>query len=292
MKNAKKAQVKMKNEAVLVLDDSKYLGSNLPVTQADFDDLSNQRKMLKSFVSQQLKSDVDFGIIPGTPKPSLFKPGAEKLNRLFGLGAKFTLMDKEFDRPDNFAMYTYKCEIVHLKSGRVIAECEGSCNSQETKYKEKSVYEGKGQYRKYKGKEATPIADIANTLMKMSQKRAMVGATILACAASDFFTQDLEDDESIIVQERDVNAGASVQAGPQDDDRNKKIEALVSSFQKIGVGVTAIKTRYNLSDDKALDNLTDDQLRELATIGKQISKDGADMRSFFPLKNQAPGAKS
>jgi len=169
-----------------------YAGSNLPVTQTDFEALSEQRKMLLSFVAQQLKKDVDFGVVPGTKKPSLFKPGAEKLARLFGLGSRFTLLDKTIDKQQNFAMFTYKAEILHLKTGQIIAECEASCNSQEKKFKERTVWIERNR-RKEPVKEATPIFDILNTLQKMSQKRAFVGAIILAVAASDFFTQDIDD---------------------------------------------------------------------------------------------------
>jgi hypothetical protein len=41
--------------------------------------LTEQRNQLKKFIQVQLEKDVDFGTIPGTPKPTLYKPGAEKL---------------------------------------------------------------------------------------------------------------------------------------------------------------------------------------------------------------------
>lgn len=139
---------------------------------------------------------MDYGVIPGTPKPSLFKPGAEKLTRLFGLGSRFTLIDKTLDGDRNFALFNYKCEIFHLKSGQVIAECEGTANSQEKKYKERTVYIWNDKAKKkLPEKEATPVYDILNTLQKMAQKRAYVGAVILATGASDFFTQDIDDIE-------------------------------------------------------------------------------------------------
>jgi hypothetical protein len=37
------------------------------------------------------------------------------------------------------------------------------------------------------------ICDLVNTIQKMSQKRAMVAATLIGCNASEFFTQDVED---------------------------------------------------------------------------------------------------
>lgn len=186
-------QIKDVTPAV-VEQQSEYRGSNLPVTREDFEALSSQRQLLLEFVGKQLRRDVDYGVIPGTPKPSLFKPGAEKLTRLFGLGSRFTLIDKTLDGDRNFALFNYKCEIIHLKSGQVIAECEGTANSQEKKYKERTVYIWNEKARKkLPEKEATPVYDILNTLQKMAQKRAYVGAVILGTGASDFFTQDIDD---------------------------------------------------------------------------------------------------
>jgi hypothetical protein len=188
---------KMKNEKALtpqIVQEPEYSGANLPVTRADFDTLSEQRKMLVEFVAKQMRKDVDYGIVPGTNKNSLYKPGAEKLARLFGLGARFAMVDKVLDGQGNFALYTYKCIVYHLKTNHVIAECEGTCNSQEKKYKERTVWEWSERARKKEPrKEATAVYDILNTLQKMAQKRAYVGAVILATGASDFFTQDIDD---------------------------------------------------------------------------------------------------
>jgi len=41
--------------------------------------------------------------------------------------------------------------------------------------------------------ENTDLADTYNTVLKMAKKRALVDATLTATAASDIFTQDLED---------------------------------------------------------------------------------------------------
>ena len=84
----------------------------------------------------------------------------------------------------------------------IIATCEGSCNSHEKKYKERRVYEKVQMSRKdgstydkrvERGVESTPVTDVLNTLQKMAQKRAYVGAVILATGASDFFNQDIDD---------------------------------------------------------------------------------------------------
>lgn len=185
------------------------------INQHMVDGLKKQRELLVSFVSSQLKRDADYGIIPGTKKNSLYKPGAEKLRALFNLSISVELKKQDIDRQNNFAMFTYK-SAVKTKDGVLVAECEASCNSQEKKYKERTVWvEPKGGGRKQPQVEETPIFDIMNTLMKMAQKRAYVGAVILACGASDFFTQDIDDPEDarqvgITPEVRNVNKAPKV----------------------------------------------------------------------------------
>jgi hypothetical protein len=278
MKDVTASSKKEKPDLAVVPNDQTYMGSNLPVTQSDFDTLSEQRKMLKTFVAKQLTVDVDYGKITGTPKPSLFKPGAEKLNKVFGLGARFTLTDKEVDRHGNFASYTYKCEIYHLKSGNVVAECEGMCSSQEKKYKERAIYKWENRVKTKVGAEATPIADIQNTLMKMAQKRAMVGATILATGASDFFSQDLED-----LEENGVSVGLDVSEGALTPKqvREKKIKDLFANLQKVGVSEKMVRAKYGAGDSVPLTDLSDAQCKELSTIGQDIHDKKILVRDAF-----------
>jgi hypothetical protein len=50
------------------------------------DEMRQQRKQFELFVKSQLHDKVDFGVLPGTDKPALWKSGAEKLANLFQLG--------------------------------------------------------------------------------------------------------------------------------------------------------------------------------------------------------------
>lgn len=260
---------------LVVVDDSKYVGSNLPVTQSDLEVLSTQRKMLKEFTASQLIKDVDYGIVPGTKKNSLYKPGAEKLLRLFGLGTRFAQTDKEVDRQGNYASYTYKCEVYHLKTGQVIAECEGVCTSHEKKYKSRAIYEWNGRKKEKVGEEQTPIADIQNTLMKMSQKRAMVGATILAVGASDFFTQDMEDFGD---NEGTVPPKAESKSQFVSDDRSQKIKGLVDGCRKVGISAADITSKFKIA---SVSDLTDAQASELAGYGREIQSGTKTVKDIF-----------
>lgn len=106
-----------------------------------------------------LVEGVDYMKIPGTPKPCLLQPGAEKLLLLSGLGFHMTRTETT---PDG--VY-YRCVV----DGR--AECEGYAGRDERNFK------------------TAPW----NTIVKMAQKRAKVGAISSALALSGLFTIDLED---------------------------------------------------------------------------------------------------
>ena len=197
-----------------------------------------QHAMLKQYVSNLLQEGHDFGQIPGTgSKPSLLKPGAEKLATIFGLTKRFALVQAVEDwdgsqhNGEPFFYYIYRCSL--WKGDILIAESDGSCNSFESKYRyrkadrlcpicnQATIIKGRAEWgggwlcyknkggcgEKYDdndvaitsqevGRVINPdIADQINTIQKMAQKRALIGTTLLAVNASEFFTQDIEDFE-------------------------------------------------------------------------------------------------
>ena len=94
---------------------------------------------ITEFVSRVLRRDVDYGMIPGTDKLTLLKPGAEKLTTFFGLSTRFQLLERiedwtgEDHGGEPFFYYLYRC---HLYRGDLlVAEADGSCNSREQKYR-------------------------------------------------------------------------------------------------------------------------------------------------------------
>jgi hypothetical protein len=135
----------------------------------------NRIPVLVRSVKAQMQKDIDYGVIPGTSKPTLLKPGAEKLCRLFNLRPSYELIQSvaDFDKP--LFHYHYRC--VLYRSGEMVGQGDGCCNSMEVKY----------QKQKHR------IYDLTNTICKIAQKRALVAAVLSSCGASEFFTQDLDD---------------------------------------------------------------------------------------------------
>ena len=174
-----------------------------------------QQTLLNNFVASQMKQGTDYGIIPGTKRKSLYKPGAEKLLFFNGLGIKLEIgPNTVVDWKEGFWNYEYKAVAFHKRTGTVVAECYGSANSKENRYawrwvsekkiprgmkKEDLVSEKKsgdhGEYMAYR----IPNEDlytVPNTLQKMAQKRAINGVAILACRASENFTTDVEEEDA------------------------------------------------------------------------------------------------
>jgi hypothetical protein len=115
---------------------------------------------ITEFVSRVLRRDVDYGIIPGTDKLTLLKPGAEKLTTFFGLSTRFQLIERIEDWTgadhvgEPFFYYLYRCQL--FRGDLLMAEADGSCNSREQKYRYREaqrICPGCGQAAIIKGKE-------------------------------------------------------------------------------------------------------------------------------------------
>ena len=177
---------------------------------------------------------VHYGIVPGTNKPSLLKPGAEKIAMMFRLVPNY--QTERIDLPNSHREVIVTCTLTHAPSGITSGQGIGSASTLESKHRYRgaggrtcpscgalSVKASKkefggGYYCDKKGGgcgegfkpgtpdyeilDAAPVvrlenpdpADQYNTVLKMAQKRALVAAVLTATAASDIFTQDLEDD--------------------------------------------------------------------------------------------------
>lgn len=142
----------------------------------------NKIAQLQAVVQGTLKENHDYGTIPGTNKPTLLKPGAEKILMLFGLASEYELIEKIQDYDKGFFAYTVKCTL--LKNGEKITEGVGSCNTKEKKYVNQDAY------------------TLANTCLKMAKKRAQIDASLTVGSLSEIFTQDIEDMQEYMSREQ------------------------------------------------------------------------------------------
>lgn len=169
--------------------------------------LRAQIQMIQHAMTEVMIENVHFGKIPGTAKPSLWKSGAEVLCAMFRIAPIF--LTEDLSTPD-CVRYRVRCIGRHQTTGIDLGEGVGECSSDEAKYRwrspvcdeefaatpvdrrrEKWVRGGNGAYVQKQIR--TECADVGNTVLKMSAKRAHVSMVLNVLAASDCFSQDLED---------------------------------------------------------------------------------------------------
>ncbi len=166
-----------------------------------------RRQLIVSTMKEVMRTGQDFGVIPGTPKPTLYKPGAEKLLSMFQLRVENE--ETDLSTPDTIR-YKVRSKLYEIGGGRFVGEGIGVASSDETKYRwraavcreEYDATEPTRRQEKWKkggdGKGFVTLQvrasmeDVDNTVLKMAKKRAMIDATLTTLACSDIFAQDLD----------------------------------------------------------------------------------------------------
>ncbi len=190
-----------------------------------------QVEEFRALVHSELREGPDYGTIPGTSKPTLLKPGAEKIAKLLGLADTYEITDKTAEWEMGLFQYEVRCSLVSIRTGQIVAQGVGECNSYESKYRYReakrkcpecgveAIIKGKVEYgggwvcfgkiggcgAKW-GDGASVIesqkigrvlnedpADQVNTILKMAKKRSLIDASLSVGSLSNLFAQDLED---------------------------------------------------------------------------------------------------
>jgi hypothetical protein len=198
-------------------------------SEISVDDVVAQRDKIKQVMQRVMQDGSHYGRIPGINKPTLLKAGAEVLTTTFRLAPSYQSERAFYD--SGHLTVSSKCILTHAPSGLVLGEGEGICSTRESKYAWRNaerfcpncgvaaIIKGKAQYgggwlcwkkkdgcgQKFEdgdpaiesqnaGKIENPdLPDTWNTVQKMANKRALVAAVLNCTAASDIFTQDVED---------------------------------------------------------------------------------------------------
>lgn len=151
-------------------------------------EVRQQVNQLQYLMSNVLKQGEHYGVIPGTKgKPSLLQPGAEKICLMFKLVPRYRVEKTQL--PGGHREVEVTCTLYQRGSDVVEGEGMGSCSTMESKYRYRKKWVNGSPVRE----ENTDIADTYNTVLKMAKKRALVDAVKSTTAASDIFTQDVED---------------------------------------------------------------------------------------------------
>lgn len=251
----------MSNEVITVQQEQKAL------TAGQMRDHVNRvQEVMKAVMIRE----THYGVVPGSKKPSLYKPGAEVLCVSFRVGPSYKIED--LSNPD-CVRYRITCVGTHQTSLTVLGEGVGECSSNEEKYKWRRavcaeefeatpIERRRVKFSQYQGKVQktdqirTEPADIANTVLKMAVKRAQVAMTLNVTAASDCFTQDIEDlPEELREIERNREQSANPPAPlppypPEDFAKNLPAwrEAIAAGKAAPGQIIARSSTKYTLSD--------------------------------------------
>jgi hypothetical protein len=186
-----------------------------PAPALTLKEVRDQTQLVVHLLKEVFKEGTHYGVIPGTPKPSLWKPGAEKALSMFKIAVTPVVTD--LSGPDEIRYRVEACAR-HYVSGTDLGSAYGEASSSEEKYKwreavcEEEWEATSPERRRIKFKKGrwdtklringpatqvkqvrTEPADVANTILKMAAKRAEVAVTLRVTAASDIFTQDVED---------------------------------------------------------------------------------------------------
>jgi hypothetical protein len=171
------------------------------------DQIKAQVGLIQRVMKAVMKKDTHYGVIPGTQKPTLYKAGSEVLLTTFRIAVELDVDDLS---TSDEVRYRVRVTGRHQGSGIVVGMGIGECSSSEEKYRWRNVvcqqeydeaFEDRRRMKWQRGRDApysraqvrTVPADVANTVLKMAKKRAQIDMTLTALAASDIFTQDVED---------------------------------------------------------------------------------------------------
>jgi hypothetical protein len=212
-------------------------------------------KQFHNFIKNLLREGEDYGTVEGVSKPFLFKAGAEKICYALGLRISVTIQDRK--ETDTEISYTIKCQIVD-KNDKVVSEGFGIASSNEVKYYL--------QIQKLINKnipQSVAVKSLANTLLKMAEKRAIVDAVLHILGLSNVFTQDEDtiDNEPVATTVKETTAVNHQQ-------QNQHQNANTSSLEDIINGVLEqdfIKFVANKSDVNEKARLIHAKLNKLIT---------------------------
>lgn len=234
----------------------------IPSLPDDLKKIEHDLALLRNFIAKNMQEGVDYGWLPfqdkKKDKASLFKPGAEKLTFYHQCAPRFEIIKEIEDWDKPFFYYRFRCKLIHLPTGKIVGEGEGSCNSMSEKYRYRWVFENelpqdvlKEQLKtkRVKGKdgkyytmyriEYEDIASLANTILKMALKSAHIDASLRTFRASWYFTQDIEDMGARII-DADYEVEKPSQKEPSQEEKEplatakdiQKFHALLSDLEK------------------------------------------------------------
>lgn len=201
-----------------------------PNERTGIGNIQTMLSLLESLQNTVMKRGIDYDVIYGTPKPTLLKPGAELIVRVFNL-VPHSMITNRIERLDQeipYFQYDAECRLCN-KYHAYLGNGLGSCNSGEPSYAyrwvfqkdlsdelkerknelESSVLNGQISYRIQSSR--NDIFGAVNAIQKRAKKRSFVDAVLGITGVSRIFTQDLrgEDEVDVVSPSEETEAETS-----------------------------------------------------------------------------------
>jgi len=187
---------------------------------------------LREFFKVVMVEGEDYGVIPGTEKKSLWKPGAEKLCEFYRIIQRPHVTHRVEDWTKPFFHYEFSMDLLSRDTGQIVGTGVGSCNSMEARYRWrngqrrcpecgqgsifKSKREGEGFYcwakkggcgaqfdaddegitsQEFGRVENDDVHSLVNTILKMGKKRSLVDAVVSVTRSAGLLIEEGDDDD-------------------------------------------------------------------------------------------------
>lgn len=219
-------------------------------------DVRSQVNLMRDVMQEVMREGTHYGVIPGTKQPSLYKAGAEKIMSTFRLAA-----DPQVEAIGVEGEVAYRVKVnIMSASGAFLGAGIGECSSSEEKYAWRAAVcdeefdetpenRRRIKFAKWQGKVEkkkqvrTNPADVSNTVLKMAKKRGLTDGVLTVTAASDLFTQDIEDLPPEYVAEF-----VRVNEPTKEEQEARRRAAHDAAFDKHSASVEVIKERIAQGD--------------------------------------------
>jgi hypothetical protein len=269
-------------------------------TALSADAVKSQVIRVHEVMQSVMKPETHYDTIPGCgTKPTLLQPGAQVLALTFNLAATYKI-DKS-DLGGGHREYEVICELTSRQSGLIVGSGVGSCSTMESKYRYRTgevTFTGKPVPKEYWAErdikliggpghktkknpdtgqweiveqgekvENPDIADVYNTVLKIAKKRAFVDAVLTVTAASDMFTQDIEDMGHLIKKDAETRK-ENTKTGPQKNTLLDNFKKTAESYhnltgmphrdiakqvsQRLGKSVSAVSSEQEALEAEAI----------------------------------------
>lgn len=305
----------METTDIVVAQEVRPMTHNLTPAQIKAD-----HTLILQVMETVMKEGMDYGKIPGCgDKSTLLKPGAEKLLMTFHLAPKPGQVE-DIGGPDEIR-YRVITEVIHAPSNITVSYGVGEASSNEEKYRWRKAVcqeewdetsedrrrhkwspkwkDGKKVWDKAKGayvmekvlQVRTNPSDLANTILKMADKRSVISGVLKATAASSIFTQDLEDlSEDIRAAVAEADAGTMPPAptmpqakAAQEPTVQHPADASKPAGAPPKTTPPAAPTKRSYRMMKAKFPSDCPACQESITEGEEIAYDGDNKKAYHPL---------